>query len=268
MAPIDATTPAQRIGITGSPGAGKSSLIGQLIHQRLARGRRLAVIAIDPSSPNTHGSVLGDRLRMDALFDHPNLYIRSLPSGGAHDGISENLPEILELLEIYGFDEIIVETVGVGQAEYGVRVFVDTEVLVLVPEAGDHVQAMKCGILETGDIYVVNKADLSGAERMAAELRGVLTARSLVNSQPPVLLTSERDQATIAELDQAIEAHLVAVHACLDAESLRRSRRQARVHTLIQRELAALIETLPEAIFTDTLASAHATVLKALTESR
>lgn len=258
---------ARRIGVTGPPGAGKSSLIGKLIHHRLAHARLLAVIAIDPSSPNSRGSVLGDRLRMDELFDHPRLYIRSLPSRQAHDGLTENLPEILATLDRFGFDEVIVETVGVGQAEYGVRAFVDTEVLVLVPDAGDHVQAMKCGILETADVYVVNKADLAGAERIAAEVRGVFSARAQAGREPPVLLTHRNDATAITAIDEAIEDHLTQAVATRDDNAVQRLRRRLRVQSLIQRQVANLMESTAQEEFDRPLAGIYRDVLARLADA-
>lgn len=235
---------ARRIGITGPAGAGKSSLIGRLLPLRLERPVRIAVIAIDPSSPRSQGSVLGDRLRMDAQFDHPRLYIRSFPSRNSHDGLTNNLPEILATLDQFGFDEVIVETVGVGQAEYGIRAFVDTEVLVLVPDAGDHVQAMKCGILETADVYVVNKSDLPGAERIASEVQGVLQVSAGMADSPPVLLTHRGNGGGITAVDEAIQAHLESAVASRDEVAIQGLRRQLRVQHLIARQVAELTQDL------------------------
>jgi LAO/AO transport system kinase len=124
---------ASRIGFTGPPGAGKSTLIGRFARARLSQGAQVGVVAVDPSSPYTHGAILGDRIRMDSVADDPRLYIRSLASRGAHDGLADNIADILATLDGFPFDEIILETVGVGQAEYAVRMLVDTLVLVLVP---------------------------------------------------------------------------------------------------------------------------------------
>src|SRR5256712_2631940 len=197
------------IGITGPPGAGKSTLVARLAPFRLAKAASLAIIAIDPSSPRTQGSLLGDRIRMEALGDHPRLYIRSLPSRHAHDGLTENLPEILATLEGFGFDEVLVETVGVGQTAYGVRALVDAEILVLTPGAGDQIQAMKAGIMETADLLVVNKSDLPGAERLEAELLGVLRHKS--SESPPVLRVKLGDDAGVAALSDALDRHLAAI---------------------------------------------------------
>ena len=191
-----------RIGITGPPGAGKSTLISRLAQLRVARGAKVAVVAIDPTSPVSQGSILGDRIRMDSVSADPNIFIRSIPSRRAHDGLSDNTADLLGAMEGHGFDEVIVETVGVGQADYSVRAVVDTVVLVLLPESGDAVQAMKAGLLEMADIYVVNKADLPGAELMAGDI--AQTAARQANGaegwQPPVLQTSSREADSFAPL--------------------------------------------------------------------
>ena len=231
------------IGITGPPGAGKSTLVARLAPFRLAKAASLAVIAIDPSSPRTQGSLLGDRIRMEALGDHPRLYIRSLPSRHAHDGLTENLPEILATLEGFGFDEVLVETVGVGQTAYGVRALVDAEILVLTPGAGDQIQAMKAGIMETADLFVVNKSDLPGAERLEAELLGVLRHSS--SGPPPVLRVKLGDDAGVAALSDALDRHLATIAASRDAGQVSRNRRRFRVQSLIQRRLEETLEALP-----------------------
>lgn len=204
-------TPARRIGITGAPGAGKSALIGRLALQRLHHGheRRIGVLAIDPTSPRSGGAILGDRIRIDEVDEHGELYVRSVASRSATDGLADQAPEMLAAMEAFGFDELVLETVGVGQVEYAVRGIVDTLVLVIPPDGGDQVQAMKAGIAELADIFVVNKADLPGAQRMAADVKRVvaLARRSSGAWLPPVLLTSMHDAASIAALSGAIDAH-------------------------------------------------------------
>jgi len=201
---------ARRIGITGAPGSGKSTLTGHLALDRLARNGRLGILAIDPSSPRSGGAILGDRVRMDDLAGSDQLYIRSLGSRRTSDGLADNLPEMLDLMDHFGFDEVLLETVGVGQAEYAVRSQVDTLVLTLLPESGDIVQAMKAGIMEMADIYVVNKADLPGARRMVADLRRLA---AMVRPSPqawvtPILAVSSMQPETIRALSQAIDDHL------------------------------------------------------------
>src|SRR5262249_53723903 len=146
---------ARRIGITGDPGTGEGTLISQLAQRRLATAERLGVLAIDPTSPFSGGAILGDRVRMDAVLQDERVFIRSFASRSAHGGLTDNVSDLLAVMDRHAFDEVILETVGVGQTEYTVRVLVDTVVLVLIPESGDQIQAMKAGLMETADIYVV-----------------------------------------------------------------------------------------------------------------
>ena len=241
-----------RIGVTGAPGAGKSTLISRLAAKRVERGARVAVVAIDPTSPVSQGSILGDRIRMDAVSGDPNVFIRSIPSRRAHDGLADNTADLLWAMEGHGFDEVIVETVGVGQAEYSVRAIVDTVVLVLLPESGDAVQAMKAGLLELADIYVVNKADLPGAELMAGDIAATAARQAARGSNggsdgwsPPVLQTSSRDVDSFAALDDAIEAHRAWQADRVDGDAVRRARIRYQVHGLIGRRAEELLEAMP-----------------------
>lgn len=238
----EATTRARRIGVTGPPGAGKSTLIAALARYRLERAGRVAIIAVDPSSPKTHGSVLGDRIRMDRLVDDPRVYIRSLASRGANDGLAENLPEILAVLDDFGFDEIILETVGVGQSEFAVRDLIDVELLVMAPGAGDQIQAMKAGIVETADIYVVNKADQPGAARAEMELRAILTMTAGSASVPPIIRVHADTGEKIEELDAAIEDS-IRRHKDDEADAIRR--RRHRLKGLIVRRLNEVLSDMP-----------------------
>lgn len=236
---------AHRIGITGPPGAGKSSLVGTLVAYRLGDGGTAAVVAIDPTSPHSGGSLLGDRIRIDAVVADDRLYVRSVPSRTAVDGTTDNLPDILAALDRQPFDELVVETVGVGQAGYGVRCCVDTVVVCVVPGAGDTIQAMKAGILEVGHVYVVHKADQDGAERTAHELAATLSARPDLAWQPPVLLTSTMSGRGIAELSDAIDAHR-RHHLADAAERDRRYEERARydVERLVARRVRELVAEL------------------------
>ena len=238
-----------RIGVTGAPGAGKSTLISHLAAKRVARGAKVAVVAIDPTSPVSQGSILGDRIRMDAVADDPNVFIRSIPSRRAHDGLADNTADLLAAMEGHGFDEVIVETVGVGQAEYSIRAIVDTVVLVLLPESGDAVQAMKAGLLELSDIYVIAKADLPGAEIMAGDI-AAMAARQSGGADgwlPPVLQTSSRDGDSFTALDDAIERHRAWLAERLDGDAVRRARTRYQVQGLIARRAEELLEEMPAA---------------------
>lgn len=254
---------ARRIGITGPPGAGKSTLISGLARRRLDRGRSLGIVAIDPTSPFSHGAILGDRIRMEEIGDDPRLFIRSLASRGAHDGLADNIPDILLTMDAHGFDEVVLETVGVGQAEYGVRLLVDTVVLVLIPESGDQIQAMKAGVLETADIYVVNKADLPGARKIAAELRGVLKIRRRLGAtwEPPVILASAQDGEGVGALDEAVERHLEWLASTREPSELRRARARYHLQSLFARRIAEILESVPEILDGSSLAAGYRAAL-------
>jgi LAO/AO transport system kinase len=226
IAPADAA-PARRIGFTGAPGAGKSTLVGRLALKR-TRERRVGVLAIDPTSPRSGGAILGDRIRIDEIDETGELYVRSVASKSATDGLADQAPEMLTAMEAFGFDELVLETVGVGQVEHAVRQIVDTLVLVLPPDGGDHVQAMKAGIAELADIFVVNKSDVAGAQRMAADVKRVVAFAKRAPSAwvPPVLLTSMNDAASIVALSSTIDEHAawLAKTDALPALQLARSR--------------------------------------------
>ncbi len=194
LAPPNGSDGVRRIGFTGPPGVGKSSLIGALAQRRVAQGANLAVLCIDPTSPVSGGSILGDRIRIDGDLD---IYVRSVPSRQSNDGLTDNLPDLLAALDGGGFDEIWVETVGVGQAAYGVRRCVDTVVVLVLPGSGDTVQAMKAGILEVGDVHVVTKGDRPGADQLAAELATIVDE---------VIVTSTVDGRGLDELLAALDA--------------------------------------------------------------
>lgn len=234
--------PARRIGITGAPGAGKSSLLGRLARQRAPKGR-LGVLAVDPSSPKSGGAILGDRVRMDDLAGSADLYIRSLGSRKTFDGLADNLPEMLDAMDDFGFAEVLLETVGVGQAEYAVRMQVDTLVLVLLPESGDMVQAMKAGIMEMADIFVVNKADLAGAQKSAADIKRVaaLTSPAQGEWSPPVLLTSVSLPESIRALSDAIDRHQAWLTADPRQQALREARARYRLKRLLEIRAADVI---------------------------
>lgn len=247
--PAPSATTARRIGLTGAPGAGKSTLAGQLALHRLnlPRGQqRVGVLAVDPSSPKSGGAILGDRIRMDELPGSAELYIRSLGSRSTSDGLSDNLPEMLDLMDAHGFDEVVLETVGVGQAEYAARGQVDTLVLVLLPDSGDVVQAMKAGIMEMADIFVVNKADLPGAHRMVTDIQRIAAvSRHPAGAwRPPVLLTAERQPESVAALSDAIDRHQQWLQQSERRAALVDGRARYRLRRLIERRLNEAVRAL------------------------
>jgi LAO/AO transport system kinase len=193
------------IGITGPPGAGKSSLVNALVSYWLQQGEKIAVIAVDPSSPFNLGSILGDRLRMAGLFTHPNLFIRSLSSRGSLGGLTSGIIEVIDVFKHAAYNKIIIETVGVGQSEVEIAGVADTTVVVTVPESGDEVQTLKSGIMEIADIFVVNKADREGADRFARYLTEL--AHSRIHDQAAVIKTIATENTGIAELAAAIMHH-------------------------------------------------------------
>lgn len=246
---------AWRVGVTGAPGSGKSTLVGRLALERLCKGR-LGVLAIDPSSPRSGGAILGDRVRMDELQGSEQLYIRSLGSRGTHDGLADNLPEMLDLMDQFEFDEVILETVGVGQAEYAVRNQVNTLILVLLPDSGDMVQAMKAGIMELADIYVVNKADLPGAKRALTDLRrsAVIAKRAAHEWKPPILLTSSAQADSIRELSRAIDEHQAWQTHNLQTQAQRLNRARYRLKRLAELRLSEAMAHRDESFFEAPLA--------------
>ena len=167
----------RRIGITGPPGAGKSTLTEHLIQQFRSRGLRVGVVAVDPTSPFTGGALLGDRIRMESASLDPSVFIRSMATRGARGGLATTTEEVTDLLEAFGFDRILLETVGVGQTELDIARTAETTVLVLVPESGDGIQTLKAGVMEIADIYVVNKSDRPGADKLRQEIEVMLGIR-------------------------------------------------------------------------------------------
>ena len=168
---------ARRIGITGPPGAGKSTLTERLVSSYRASGLRVAVVAVDPTSPFTGGALLGDRIRMEQIALDPGVYIRSMATRGSLGGLATATREVCDLLDAAGFDRILVETVGVGQSELDVARMADSTILVLVPESGDGIQALKSGVMEVADCFLVNKADRPGAEKVRREIELALDLR-------------------------------------------------------------------------------------------
>jgi LAO/AO transport system kinase len=222
---------ARLVGITGSPGVGKSSVTSALVTALRGHGRRVAVLAVDPSSPLTGGALLGDRIRMQAHHGDPGVFVRSMAARGHLGGLAAAVPAAVLVLDAAGFDDVILETVGVGQSEVDVAAMADTTLVVLAPGLGDSVQAAKAGILEVADVLVVNKSDQPGAGRLESELRGMLELGHVVGTHadgawmPPLLRTVAVRGEGIAELVDAVDAHGRAVVA---AGSTTRERLRAR----------------------------------------
>lgn len=189
------------IGITGPPGAGKSTLVDALIGALVNQGKKVAVLCVDPSSPFNLGAVLGDRIRMSDWYTHPQVFIRSLATRGSMGGLHPKIIEITDLLKAFHFDHIIVETVGVGQSEIEIAGLADVTIVVVVPEAGDEIQTMKAGLMEIADIFVVNKADRPDADLFVKNLRLMLApAFSKHYHEVPVIKTIASQKEGVSEL--------------------------------------------------------------------
>ena len=198
------------IGITGPPGAGKSTLLNAMINRLTEDGKRIAVLAIDPSSPFNLGSILGDRVRMAEQFNKPNVFIRSLATRGSLGGLSGKTIEMSDILRSVGFDYVLIETVGVGQSEVEIAGLADISLVVLVPESGDEIQNMKSGLMEIADIFVVNKSDREGGDIFANNLKKLVHQRP----QPiPVISTVAHKSIGVDELIKAIEAQPIRENA-------------------------------------------------------
>lgn len=222
------TGKARLIGITGSPGAGKSTLVASMTKFYRAQGKRVGIIAVDPTSPFTGGAILGDRIRMSELYTDRGVFIRSMATRGFLGGVAKATNDVVDLLDAAGFDLVLVETVGVGQDEVEVVRTVQTNVVVLVPGMGDDIQAIKAGIMEIGDVFVVNKADRPGADKTVTEVTMMM---SLVEEHgdwiPPIVKTVASKNQGITELDAALDQHYQ--HLTASGELDRRNRERVRI---------------------------------------
>lgn len=246
---------ARRVGITGPPGAGKSTLTEALIQRFRAQELSVGVVAVDPTSPFTGGALLGDRIRMESVSLDPHVFIRSMATRGAHGGLATTTEEVTDLLEAFGFERIIVETVGVGQTELDIARTAETTVLVLVPESGDGIQTLKAGVMEIADLYVVNKSDRAGADKLRQEVEVMLgirrgnafrhvtphhrpdrrTVPPSDDWEPPVLATVASTGTGVDELVAALDRHHVYLEASGQLAARRRRRLAARTRAVLER---------------------------------
>ncbi len=221
-------------GVTGPPGSGKSTLCDQLITRWRARGERVGIIAVDPSSPFSGGAILGDRVRMQRHAGDPGVFIRSMAARGHLGGLAAAAREALRLLDAAGWERCLLETVGVGQSELEVMRSADTTIVVVTPAAGDAVQIMKAGILEIADVFALNKADVAGAARVARELKELVhQTRQAAAWQPPVLQVVATTGEGVDELVGAIDSHREALGASGELERRRRDRLRAEVEAIV-----------------------------------
>jgi len=226
---------ARIIGITGSPGAGKSTLVASLAKHYRRQNKRVGIIAVDPTSPFTGGAILGDRIRMADLYTDRGVFIRSMATRGFLGGLAKATNDVVDLLDAAGFDIVLVETVGVGQDEVEVIRTVQTNMVVLVPGMGDDIQAIKAGIMEIGDIFVVNKADRPGADKTVTEVTMMM---SLVEEHgdwiPPIVKTVASHNQGIVELDAAIIKHFDYLATSGELDRRNRDRVRIRIETQLK----------------------------------
>ena len=227
-----ATGRARIIGVTGSPGSGKSTLVAALAKYYRKQEKRVGIVAVDPTSPFTGGAILGDRIRMGELYTDRGVFIRSMATRGFLGGLAKATNDVVDLLDAAGFDVVLVETVGVGQDEVEVIRTVQTNMVVLVPGMGDDIQAIKAGIMEIGDIFVVNKADRPGADKTVTEVTMMM---SLVEEHgdwvPPIVKTVASKSEGVVELDEAIGKHLEYLQRSGELDRRNRERVRIRVET-------------------------------------
>ncbi len=238
------------LGVTGPPGAGKSTLVDRLTALLRAREQTVGIVAVDPSSPFTGGAVLGDRIRMQAHALDPGVFIRSMATRGAFGGLARATGNVVKLLAASGFPWILIETVGVGQTELDIMKLADTTIVVLVPESGDAVQAMKAGLLEAADVFVVNKADRNGAPALMAELKFSAhlaytspAARRDIDWEIPVLSTQAQNDVGVDALLDTVARHRAALEATGALAERRRGRRREEFKSLLVDEFRTALET-------------------------
>jgi GTPase len=234
---------AYTIGVTGPPGAGKSTLVSALLKVLRGHDKTVSVLAIDPTSPFSGGALLGDRLRMQEHATDPGVFIRSMATRGQLGGLAWAAPHALRILDAIGTDVLIVETVGVGQAEVDVAREADTTVVVLAPGFGDAVQANKAGLLEIADVYVVNKADREGANSTARDITQMLHLGAARDWDPPVVLTEAQDGKGVEELWDAVERHRQQISA---SGELRRRRVARNRHEIVEIALGRIRKAIVE----------------------
>ena len=232
------TGKAFHIGITGPPGAGKSSLVNALVSKLLDDNKKVGIIAVDPTSPFSGGALLGDRIRMNDLALHENVFIRSMATRGSLGGLASKTKDVALIMDAAGMDYVVIETVGVGQIELDIAQVCDTTIVVLVPESGDSIQAMKAGLLEVADILVVNKGDRTGSDRLILELKFAFELRDQnLDWEVPILKTVAIEDQGIAELISTIRSHNKYLKKSGTLETERKKNLKIRINELIEEKI-------------------------------
>jgi LAO/AO transport system kinase len=238
---------ARIIGLTGAPGVGKSTVTAALVAAYRERGQRVAVLAVDPTSPFTGGALLGDRVRMQDHATDPDVFIRSMATRGHLGGLSQAAPQALRVLDAAGFAVLLVETVGVGQAEVEIASLADTTLVTVAPGMGDAIQAAKAGILEISDVFVVNKADKPGAQEVVRDLRSMIAMarRHADDWKPPIVTTIAVTGEGIGELAAKVDAHWAWLDSSGEGEARRRARAREEIAAIALAELRRRVGGLP-----------------------
>ncbi|MDR3672743.1 MAG: methylmalonyl Co-A mutase-associated GTPase MeaB [Holophaga sp.] len=246
------------VGLTGSPGAGKSTLTDQLARTLRAEGKKVGILAVDPTSPFSGGAILGDRIRMQRIAADPGIFIRSMATRGALGGLARATQDAIDLLDAAGWDVVLVETVGVGQDEVDVVSCVQTCCVVLVPGMGDEIQAIKAGIMEVADIFVINKADRDGVDKVESEIEGMKSLSGPKAWDPPALRTVAGAGTGIAELLAGIRAHGAWLRAHGGLQAKAKARARLRFGSLLAEEAARRARAKAGAQMEDDLVTAIA----------
>ena len=243
------TGKSQIIGVTGSPGSGKSTLVDRLAAEFRKKTNTVGIIAVDPSSPFTGGAILGDRIRMQTLGVDPGVYIRSMATRGHLGGLAAATADVAAVLEAAGKDPVLIETVGVGQDEIDIVKLAEISIVVLVPGMGDDIQALKAGIMEIGDIFVINKCDRPGVEKMERAILGLLSLGHRADGwQPPIVKTTATKGEGVAELLEAIDRYYVFFRNSISRSRKKQEAERQRLINLLEERL---VNTAVEQIFPD-----------------